>query len=72
MPAEKVIHPAQYKRAATVVYVTKKDGSLRLCVGYREFIVVVVMNSYLWSLMVECIDFLEDPTVFLTLEANSS
>lgn len=56
---------------APIVFTPKKDGPLRFFVAYREINEVIVHYSYPLALMHKCIEFLEDATVFSTLDGNS-
>ena len=40
------IRPSQFPGGALIIFVKKKDGSLRLCVDYRNLNVVTVKNRY--------------------------
>lgn len=52
----RVIEPAQTEWASPIVFVPKKDGTLRLCVGYRRPNVLTVRDSYTIPWIDECID----------------
>lgn len=69
--AEKVKEPATTERAALVIFAAKKNGSLRFCVDYRKMTVVTILDSYTLLCMDECIEILEEATVFATLKPNS-
>ena len=66
-----VIEPATAEWACPVVFVPKKDGTMRFCVDYRRLNAVTVRDSYPLPRMDECIDSLGDATVFTTLDCNS-
>jgi len=40
------IRPSKSPRGALVIYVRKKDGSMRLCIDYRELNKVTIKNRY--------------------------
>ena len=40
------IRPSTYPRGAPVLFVKKKDGSLRLCIDYRQLNKVTIKNKY--------------------------
>ena len=65
-----VIEPATSPWASPIVFVPKKDGSLRFCVDYRRLNAVTVRDTYPLPRMDECIDSLGEATVFSTLDAN--
>ena len=61
-----VIEPTSAEWASPVVFVPKKDGTMRFCVDYRKLNAVTVSDSYPLPRMDECIDSLGDATVFTT------
>ena len=66
-----VIEPTSAEWASPVVFVHKKDGTMRFCVDYRKLNAVTVRDSYPLPRMDECIDSFGDATVFTTLDCNS-
>ena len=70
MLAEKVIEPSDAEWASPVVFVPKKDGTLRFCVDYRKLNAVTKRDSYPIPRMDECIDSLGEATIFTTLDCN--
>ena len=66
-----VIEPTSAGWASSVVFVPKKDGTMRFCVEYGKLNVVTVRDSYPLPRMDECMDSLGDATVFTTLDCNS-
>lgn len=65
------IEPAQKEWASFVVFVPRKDGSLRFCIEYRWLNEVTIQDSDPIARMDECIDSLSDTTIFSTLDAKS-
>ena len=66
-----VIELTSAEWASPVVFVPKKDGTMRFCVDYRELNAVTVCDFYPLPRMDEYIDSLGDATVFTTLDCNS-
>ena len=66
-----VIEPTSAEWASPVVFVPKKDGTMRFCLDYRKLNAVTVRDSYPLQRMDEFIDSLGDATVFTTLDCNS-
>lgn len=56
MLAKKVIEPEPTKRAASIMFAPKKDGSLRFFVDYRKLSAETVYDSYPLRSMDACID----------------
>lgn len=71
MTAENVIHPASTECAAPIIFLSKKDRSLRFCVDYRKQNAVNIRNSYPLRPMYKFIDSLGEETMFCTLDASS-
>jgi len=66
-----VIEPSSADWAFPVVLVPKPDGTMRLCVDYRQLIEVTVRDVYPLPRMSDCIDFLGEAKVFSMLDCNS-
>ena len=66
-----VIEPTSAGWASPVVFIPKKDGTMRFCVDYRKLNAVTFRDSYPLPRMDEWIDPLGDATVFTTLDCNS-
>ncbi len=56
---------------APVLFVRKKDGSLRLCIDYRELNKVTVKNKYPLPRIDDLFDQLQRATVFSTIDLQS-
>lgn len=67
----KITESTQNERATTIVYVSKRDGSLRFCAECLELSSATVRDSYPLLHMDNCINFLGKATVFLRLDNNS-
>lgn len=63
--------PTTTEWASPLVFVPKKDGNLRFCVGYRKLNAVTVGESYLIPRMDERIDSLREASIYSTLDGNS-
>lgn len=70
MITRKVIEPATTERADSIVFASKKDGSLRICVDNWWLNSVNVRDSYPLRRIDECTDSFEETKVFSTLYAN--
>lgn len=71
MLSRKVIEPALAEWAEAIVFVPKKDGSLRFCAHYRKLNAVAKQNVYAIPRRHEYIESLGKDAVFCTLEKNS-
>ena len=67
----RVIELANTAWASPVALVPKKDGSLRLFVGYRRLNARTLADSYPLPRMNDCIDSLGDAAVSIMLDCNS-
>lgn len=66
-----MIELAKTEWAAQIVFVRKKDGSLRFRVDYGKMNAVLVGGLYLLPRMDGCTDSIGDAAVFPSLVANS-
>jgi hypothetical protein len=55
-----------------ILFVLKKDGSLRLCVDYRGLNAITKKNRYLLPLISETLDRLGRATVFSALDLKDT
>ena len=65
------IRPSTSPWGAPVLFVKKKDGSLRLCIDYRELNKVNVKNKYPLPRIDELLDQLQGATVFSKIHLRS-
>ncbi|KAA0054665.1 ty3-gypsy retrotransposon protein [Cucumis melo var. makuwa] len=65
------IRPSVSPSGAPVLFVKKKDGSMRLCVDYRELNKVTVKNHYPLPKMDHLFDELQEATVFSKIDLRS-
>jgi hypothetical protein len=66
--AKGFIQPSKSLAGAPILFVKKKDGSLRLCVDYRGLNKVTVRNRYLLPLIPELLDQLRTRCVFSKID----
>ena len=66
-----IIRPSSSSWCSAITPVTKKDGSLRMCIDYRPLNRVTVKDAYPMPRIDEILDSLCGATVFSTLDATS-
>jgi len=66
-----LIQPSVSPWGAPVLFVKKKDGSLRLCIDYRELNQVTVKNKYPLPRIDDLFDQLAGATVFSKIDLRS-
>ncbi|KAL4011129.1 hypothetical protein IC575_028176 [Cucumis melo] len=65
------IRPSVSPWGAPVLFVKKKDGSMRLCIDYRELNKVTVKNRYPLPRIEDLFDQLQGATVFSKIDLRS-
>ncbi|KAL0541612.1 hypothetical protein IC582_021665 [Cucumis melo] len=65
------IRPSVSPWGAPVLFVKKKDGSMRLCIDYRELNTVTVKNRYPLPRIDDLFDQLQGATVFFKIDLRS-
>ena len=65
------IHPSVSPRGAPVLFVKKKDGTLWLCVDYRQLNKITVKNKYLLPKIDDLFDQLKGVSVFSKIDLRS-
>ncbi|KAA0035151.1 ty3-gypsy retrotransposon protein [Cucumis melo var. makuwa] len=65
------IRPSVSPWGATVLFVKKKDGSMRLCIDYRELNKVTIKNRYPLPKIDDLFDQLQGATVFSKIDLRS-
>jgi hypothetical protein len=65
------IYPSSSLRGAPMIFVTKKDGTQRLCVDYHALNEVTVKNKYLLSRIDDLFDQLHGACVFSKINLRS-
>ena len=66
------IKPSTSPAGAPILFVKKKDGSLRLCVDYRGLNNITVKNRYALPLISELIDRLSSAKIFTKLDLRGA
>ena len=72
MLAKGFIQPSKSPAGAPILFVKKKDGSLRLCVDYRRLNQISVKNRYPLPLINELLDRLGQSTIFTKLDLRGA
>ena len=65
---KKFIHPSYSPWGAPVLFVKKKDGSMRMCIDYRELNKVTMKNKYLLPRIDDLFDQLKGATMFSKID----
>ena len=71
-PAKRWIQHSISPAGASILFVPKKDGGLRLCVNYRELNKVTVKNRHPLPLISETLDRLTGAKVFIKLDLKDA
>jgi hypothetical protein len=66
------IHPSISSWGALVLFVKKKDGSMRMCIDYRELNKVMIKNRYPLPRIDDLLDQLQGARVFSKVDLHSS
>jgi hypothetical protein len=66
-----LIRPSVSPRGAPVIFVKKKDGSLRLCIDYRDLNRATVKNRYPMPQIDDLFDQMKGPMVFSKIDLRS-
>ncbi|GJW46250.1 putative reverse transcriptase domain-containing protein [Tanacetum coccineum] len=65
------IRPSYSPWGAPVLFVKKKDGSFRMCIGYRELNKLTVKNRYPFPRINDLFDQLQGSSVYLKIDLRS-
>ena len=68
---KKFIRPSYSPWGAPVLFVKKKDGSMRMCIDYRELNKVMIKNKYPLSRIDDLFDQLKGAVVFSKIDLRS-
>ena len=66
-----LIRPSVSPWGAPVIFVKKKDGSLRLCIDYRQLNKVTIKNRYLLPRIDDLFDQVKGARVFSKIDLKS-
>ena len=66
-----MIRPSVSSWGAPVLFVKKKDGSLRLCIDYRELNKLTIKNKYMLPRMDDLFDQLKDAVYFSKIDLRT-
>ena len=70
--AKGFIRPSTSSTASPVLFVPKKDGSLRLCVDFRQLNNITIKDRYALPLINELHDRLQGATIFTSLDMRGA
>ena len=65
---KKYIRPSVSPWGAPVIFVKKKDGTMRLCINYHQLNKMTIKNRYTLPRIDDLFDQLRGATVFLKIE----
>jgi len=68
---EAIVQPSLSEYASSVVLVRKKNGSIRLCVDYRQLNKKIIKNRYPLPLVEDQLDLLQGAKYFSTLDLKN-
>ena len=71
LQAQGFIRPCSSPWGAPVLFVEKKDGTLRMCVDYRSLNEVTIKNKYPLPMINDLFDQLEGATIFSKIDLCS-
>ena len=69
---KKFIRPNYSPWRTPILFVKEKDGSMRICIDYRELNKVMIKNKYLLPRIDDLYDKLKDATMFSKIDLRSS
>ena len=68
---KKFIHPSSSPWGAPVIFIEKKDGTMRMCVDYRSLNEVIIKNKYPLPRIEDLFDQLRGAKVFSMIDLRS-
>ena len=68
---KRYIHPSVSPWGAPVLFVKKMDGTLRLCIDFRQFNKVTVKNKYHFPRIDDLFDQLKNEKIFSKIDLRS-
>ena len=68
---KKFIHPSYSPWGAPVLFIKKKDGSMRMCIDYHELNTVTIKNKYPLLRIDDLFDQLWGATLFSKIDLRS-
>ena len=68
---KRFIRPSVSPWGAPVLFVKKKDGTLRLCIDYRQLNKLTIKNKYLLPRIDDLLDQLKGTSIFLKIDLRS-
>ncbi|XP_070049722.1 uncharacterized protein [Nicotiana tomentosiformis] len=71
LPSKGFVRPSVSPWGAPVLFVKKKDGTMRMCIDYRQLIKVTIMNQYLLRRIDDLFDKLQGARVFSKINLRS-
>ena len=66
----KFIYKSWLSSIVFILFIKKKDGSLRLCVDYQELNAIIVKNYYILLLINETLNYLSTAKVYTKLDTQ--
>ncbi|KAK4684314.1 putative transposase, partial [Tremellales sp. Uapishka_1] len=70
--AKGFIRPSESPAGSPILFVKKKDGSLRLCVDYRNLNSITIKNRYPLPLISELLDRVRDAKIFSKIDLRGA
>lgn len=67
-----LIHPSVSPWGVLVIFVNKKDGSLRLCIDYRQLNKITIKNFYPLPCIDDFFDQMKGATIFSKIDLKSN
>ena len=68
---KKYIRPSVSPQGAPIIFVKKKDGTMRLCIDYRQLNKMTIKNRYPLPRIDDLFDQLHGATVFSKIDLRS-